>query len=222
MNEIRDAYRLLGIPEGASEDLLTKTYLKRHADYQADPGSDPWEFQQVQQAYELLRDRQRGEPIHATHEEDDDFPTLRASSVQLGHRVPPSPTARSSTDESAVSAQPSDVPKHLLWQAFFRRLPLQNETSVFIAINVMDIFMTYLLLSTGGIETNPIANYFQQRWGFDGMILLKMLSVAFVSVLAQVIAVKDIAAAKRLLIIGSLIVFGVVVYSAMLLMRTLR
>ena len=55
-----------------------------------------------------------------------------------------------------------------LVNAWMRPLPLQDETATFILVNVLDIFVTYLLLSIGGTEANPIARFFLYRWGFDG------------------------------------------------------
>ena len=45
-----------------------------------------------------------------------------------------------------------------------RKLPLQDATTFFILINTLDIFMTYVLISLGAIEANPIANYFVEKY----------------------------------------------------------
>ena len=98
-----------------------------------------------------------------------------------------------------------------------RKLPLQDETTVFILVNVLDIFMTYILLRFGAIEANPIANFFLHRFGFNGMIFFKLAITAGVCVIAQVIAVESIAKAKGLLTLGTLLVGFVVAYSTYLL-----
>lgn len=97
-----------------------------------------------------------------------------------------------------------------------RKLPLQDQTTIFILVNVLDIFMTYILLRFGAIEANPIANFFLARFGFNGMIFFKLTITAGVCVIAQLIAVESIAKAKGLLAVGTLLVGSVVVYSTYL------
>ncbi|MDB4766720.1 DUF5658 family protein [bacterium] len=94
-----------------------------------------------------------------------------------------------------------------------RKLPLQDETTYFILVNVLDIFMTYALLRFGAIEANPIARFFLHRFGFNGMIAFKLVVTACVCVIAQLIATQSIAKAKSLLALGTLIVGAVVTYS---------
>ncbi|MEC8555316.1 MAG: DUF5658 family protein [Planctomycetota bacterium] len=107
--------------------------------------------------------------------------------------------------------------KDLFDSAFRRELPLQNETSFFILANVLDFYMTYLLLQNGGIEANPVANYFYDLGGFQGMLYFKLASVSFICILAQVIARKNMRYAQFVLIAGVAIVGLVVLYSARLL-----
>ncbi|QDV71255.1 hypothetical protein Poly24_49900 [Rosistilla carotiformis] len=211
MEAIKQACQILGVPETASLATIEAAFLKKQEEYRADPGSDPWDFQDVQQAFRTLRESHR----KGVHTRTGTSKTRAAKEVS-----PPAPVPL--PKQKITNSKPVEMPKHLVWQTFFRELPLQNETSVFVLVNVLDIFMTWGLLKVGGIETNPIANYFLQRWGFDGMIALKMLSVAFVVVLVQQIATRDLTKAKRLLIAGTAIVFTVVVYSGVLLSRTMR
>lgn len=96
-------------------------------------------------------------------------------------------------------------------------LPLQNETTYFILVNVLDIFMTYLLLNLGAVEANPIAAYFIGRWGFAGMIVFKLAIVAAVCVISQVVATRNMRYARGLLWIGIAVVGCVVIYSLRLL-----
>jgi len=94
-----------------------------------------------------------------------------------------------------------------------RKLPLQDETTFFIFVNVLDIFMTYVLLRFGAIEANPAANFALQHFGFNGMVFFKLGITAGVCVLAQIIATQSMAKAKGVLWLGSLIVAVVVTYS---------
>ena len=110
---------------------------------------------------------------------------------------------------------------HGLWRVFFGPLPLQNETSVFILVSVLDIFTTYALLRFGGHEANPIANFFLRRWNVQGMVFFKMALVAFVAVLSQIIARRNLARASQVLNLGTIVVTAVVLYSVYLLARKL-
>ena len=106
-----------------------------------------------------------------------------------------------------------------LRQLGFRQLPLQNETTIFILVNVLDIFMTYILIRFGGVEANPIARFFLNRWGFAGMIFFKLGMVAFITVLSQIIAQRKLQTARRLLQFGTIVVAIVVVYGLILFVR---
>ena len=92
-------------------------------------------------------------------------------------------------------------------------LPLQTESSYFILANVMDIFLTYLLLYNGAIEANPIANAVLQQFGFHSLIWFKLLTVAAVCVIAQLVATRRPTTGRFLLIGGTLLVAAVVVHS---------
>jgi hypothetical protein len=93
---------------------------------------------------------------------------------------------------------------------------LHNETSYFIFANFMDLVMTLILLRYSAVEANPIANFFYHRYGFVGMIGLKVVSVAAVCLVAQSIARRSELKAQSLLIGGTLLVAGVVIYSIFL------
>ena len=99
-----------------------------------------------------------------------------------------------------------------------RQLPLETETCFFILANAMDVFMTYILLQQGPEfqESNQIANFFLSKYGFKGMIYFKFALVAFVTVVAQIIARTKPRTARILLNTGTAIVGAVVVYGAYL------
>lgn len=101
--------------------------------------------------------------------------------------------------------------------AFSRQLPLQNETTYFILVNVLDLFLTYILLAVGAIEANPIADFFYAKWGFNGMIAYKMVLVAFVCTLSQIVAKRNMRYGRGILWAGIAIVGLVVIYSVRLL-----
>lgn len=105
---------------------------------------------------------------------------------------------------------------------FTGELPLQSLTFYFILVNCLDIFWTHKLMQNGAIEANPIANYFFKLWNFNGMIAFKLVTVAMVCVIAQIIALKRIQTARVLLIFGSIAVGCVVVYSGWLFYTRFR
>lgn len=118
--------------------------------------------------------------------------------------------------------EPRDEAKDLGPAFWLRdRLPLETETAAFILANVLDVFVTYLLLYGGRhVEANPIARYFVDGWGIKGMILYKLANVAVVCVIAQIIARASVKLARRLLIGLTLIVAAVVAYSLALAFQT--
>ena len=96
---------------------------------------------------------------------------------------------------------------------------LEFEKTLFVIANLMDIVMTHLLLGTGHfIESNPIANYVLTEYGFAGVAAFKLIVVAMVMLIANIIAFRRIRTSRYLLHFGTLIVGGVVVYSYSLLM----
>jgi hypothetical protein len=98
-----------------------------------------------------------------------------------------------------------------------RHLPLETETCFFILANALDAIMTRLLLNFPQFrESNVIADWILDMYGMKGMIAFKFIIVTVVVVIAQVIAPKKLHVARYLLIGGTLLVFGVVVYSCYL------
>ena len=105
--------------------------------------------------------------------------------------------------------------------AWSRQLPLETETCFFILASALDVLMTYLLLSHGPEfqESNQIAAFFLTRFGFKGMVYFKFALVAFVTVIAQVIAKSRPRTARWLLIVGTAATAAVVIYSVILWVR---
>ena len=113
-----------------------------------------------------------------------------------------------------------------VWETLVRLpLPLQRESCLFLIVSVLDVMMTCLLLGdlmgvTGETifyESNPVARYFLEGWGLAGIIFFKFGMVAFIEVISHIVAIKNVAAGRRLLEFGTLIVSFVVIYSLLLL-----
>lgn len=96
---------------------------------------------------------------------------------------------------------------------------LEFEKTVFVLVNLMDVVMTSLLLSTGSFyESNPIADYFIQGWGLVGMTAFKLVLVGFVLAITNLVAIWKIDTARNVLYFGIATVGTVVAYSVSLLM----
>jgi hypothetical protein len=115
-----------------------------------------------------------------------------------------------------------DVP----WYSILRgKLPLETETAWYVLVSVLDVVLTYLLLrqSVGEgarvtfYESNPFARWILHHYGIKGMIFFKFGLVSLVAVLAQVIATRRPVVARWVLLFGTAVVGGVVVYSGYLL-----
>lgn len=98
---------------------------------------------------------------------------------------------------------------------------VQQETLLYVLVSAMDVFMTYILLGHQGgafFESNPVARYFIHGWGMKGMVYFKFATVAFVCVLAQIIARRRPRIARWLLLGATALVAVVVIYSLKLLL----
>jgi hypothetical protein len=110
------------------------------------------------------------------------------------------------------------------------RLP--NETLWFVLVNVLDYFLTFLVLyysevsgsplKTRLVESNPIAAYFIKRWGvIEGLLVFKLTLVAVVCLIAQRIALRQPQTARYVLNLGTAVTGVVVLYSVWLLNRAM-
>lgn len=126
-----------------------------------------------------------------------------------------------SESDSAVPESTANTERSLS-SLFTGELPLQTPTAFFILANVLDICWTNILMRAGAIEANPFANAIFERYGFSGMIGFKLLIVAIVCVIAQVVALKKINSARFLLWFGTALVGCVVVWSIYLFATNFR
>ncbi len=111
-------------------------------------------------------------------------------------------------------AKELDQPKKPFWK---KNVLLEKPTRAFVALNIMDLVMTFFLLNHGGFrESNKIADFFLDRWGIAGMVWYKIIFVMLIVVIAQIVARERIKTARWLLYFGCLAMGGVVIYSAYL------
>ncbi len=111
--------------------------------------------------------------------------------------------------------------KEIWWRLFLKKLPLETETTQFILVNLIDFFMTYILLRSGQFrEANPIAAYFLYSYGpIKGMLYFKLSLVLFVCMISQIVATQSLVKAQWLLRFGTLVVTGVVIYSLIIYLK---
>lgn len=207
-----DSRKILGVGNDATLQEIRKAYREKAQKHHPDQGGDSLAFQQVQDAFdELSRQSKSESPFEAMQ------PNERP------RREPKHEFETKNTEADSVNTNKhSDGhPNHGWRNLFTGQLPLQNQTTVFILINCLDIFMTHRLLSKveGAVETNPIADFFIDKFDFYGAIGFKLLVVAVVCVIAQIVAIKKVKKAKFLLNAGSCIVGVVVIYSLLLYLQ---
>lgn len=240
-----DPHKILGISAGATRSEIQRAYREKAKKHHPDMGGDLWAFQQVQEAYNSLVDPQAGRSRPGNPGSSNSTPNQKSNpNRSRQNRSSERSSASQHSKESsfrrggANAAQDSATKKKFGrtganqahskkkpnsgfsiagWKRLFvGELPLQTETSVFILFNVLDIFFTNVLLRSGAIEANPIANWVFVAYGFHGMMWFKLAIVAAVCVIAQIVALQKPWLARALLLVGSLLVAGVVIHSARL------
>jgi hypothetical protein len=108
---------------------------------------------------------------------------------------------------------------------FFKRRPLEHETSLYILVSVLDFYMTWWMLQRGEaagfrfVESNPAARFFDEQWGSRGLFGFKIAAVVVVLLATLLIADRRPAAARAILWIGILVTGFVVAYSFALYAR---
>ncbi len=197
-----DPYKILGIDPNATYEEVRQAYRRAATKYHPDAGGDAWVFQQVQQAFAMLR--QKFEDVDSR---------VRESPPQSHTQHQPTASQKASTMDGNSSQSVGKTIQRWLSGSL---LELRDETSYFVLANFMDLVMTGILLRVSAVEANPIAAFVYHHFGFVGMIVLKVASVVLVCALAQVIAKHNRATARALLICGTFVVAGVAVYSMFL------
>ena len=211
-----EPYEILGVPSSASIDEIHAAFRRKAREHHPDLGGDRKQFQQLNEAYEELLKIKKAERTAGLEMK---APSSNSSQVPAPPHNPfrsPAPKRQPNrkTKQPAAPEIKSSV-KHLLTG----KLPLQDQTTYFILVNALDIFLTYLHLRRGNVEANPIANFFFHNWNIVGMIIFKLSIVATVCVIAQVVALSSIKKASWLLNFGTAVFVCIVIYSIWLLAR---
>ena len=88
---------------------------------------------------------------------------------------------------------------------------------LFIFVSSMDIMLTWLILSRGGSEVNPVADIVIKAWGLPGAIGFKFALTLFVIIICEVVGRKRDLTGRILIVFGILVSGFPVVWSLTLL-----
>ena len=97
----------------------------------------------------------------------------------------------------------------------------QDEYVWFILVSSLDIALTWVILSKGGIEVNPVASMVITYWGFGGAIAFKFCLALFVIMTCEYISRQRMKTGRQLIRVGIFISSIPVGYSLFLLARFL-
>ncbi|WP_220490459.1 DUF5658 family protein [Tautonia rosea] len=102
-----------------------------------------------------------------------------------------------------------------------RSLLLESEIAWLIILSVLDVFLTWALLSRGPqfIESNPLAAWVFRQYNIKGLVAYKFLLIAAVVVIAEGVEYAKEGRGKLVLRIGIIAAAAVVLYSVMLNLR---
>lgn len=96
---------------------------------------------------------------------------------------------------------------NIMSNVLFKPLPLFKEFLFFLAVNVLDVLLTFTLLSLGSFEeANIFARYVLQNFGFNGLIIFKYAVVLLVTCIIQIIATKELHTARRVIVAGTIFI----------------
>jgi hypothetical protein len=90
--------------------------------------------------------------------------------------------------------------------------------AMFIAAATLDITLTWVILSMGGVEVNPIARLVIEAWGLNGAIAFKYALTVFVIVLCEAVGRHRPGAGRMLAITAVAISSFPVIWSSSLLL----
>ncbi|CAN5788389.1 hypothetical protein BH23PLA1_BH23PLA1_28540 [soil metagenome] len=98
---------------------------------------------------------------------------------------------------------------------------LDREIGWLLVLSATDIFLTHALLRQGQrfYESNPVADWFFQRYNIAGLVAYKFLIISVVIVICEFVERRRPGLGRRVLQIGIVAAGGVVVYSLSLIVR---
>jgi hypothetical protein len=123
-------------------------------------------------------------------------------------------------DHHTSESEDEDRPPTRLWRSIFsRHFILADETTTFILVNALDLFITYVLLAwpeSGGYETNPIARRLFQ-WDMRSLIAFKFGMATVAAVCCELVAGRNERLGRVVLLSLTVIVGSVAAYGLYLI-----
>ena len=98
--------------------------------------------------------------------------------------------------------------------ALLHKMQLPTEYGLFIAVNLLDLFITMLFIRFGGAEANPAAWWVLLSFGKTGFVAYKILLMLLVIALCEAVAQKRKPMAKLLIWFGIVAITFVAITSA--------
>jgi len=93
---------------------------------------------------------------------------------------------------------------------------LESEISWLLLLSLLDILLTWALLSRGPrfVESNPVAAWFFRRYNIAGLVAYKFGLIALVVVIAELVERNHEGRGRLVLRVGIIAAAAVVLYSA--------
>lgn len=124
---------------------------------------------------------------------------------------------RGGTVAAIAVAVPEDIPFRFFEEGI---TPLRYPVlyAAFITVATLDIAFTWVILSLGGVEVNPVARLVIDAWALNGAIAFKYALTLFVIVLCEAIG-RHRDRAGRMLAVAAVVISAVpVIWSSSLLL----
>lgn len=120
-----------------------------------------------------------------------------------------------------VKTRKAKRPRGPLAVLFGEESRLQNETALLVLLSAGDLFMTYTLLWQGAhfYESNPVAQWFFQRWNIAGMTAYKFAMVGIIVVLSETIERHRPGWGRAIVLLGGLAALIATIHGLRLLLH---
>lgn len=133
--------------------------------------------------------------------------------------MPDAPTPPSDPDESSPQQAVTSSARLPGIALLDRHLRYPYTYLVLLVLSALDVIMTWIILSVGGREANPIAEAVIDRWGLNGMIVYKFVLIAVFILICEAVGSLRDSAGRSLSRISLAIAAVPVVWSLILLTR---
>jgi len=95
---------------------------------------------------------------------------------------PTSPDEQAAIDGHTVAAEPTGI-----IYLFTRTMHYPNAYTWLLLLSAMDIMLTWVILSFGGGEVNPLARWIIDHWQLTGMITYKFSLILFFIMICEIV-----------------------------------